>query len=145
MGEFHEVATRIAIILDELKSEGGVSPAGIPGLLEQAMGRGISRINCYPGFPGDECRETAFFISLTLKLNTGNTRGHFNCEHILQKLVQHMQGCCLGKTRSAVIFTDNWEPQSYDAWKSNIYQIKKAGNHIEAYLLTNRSASEIHV
>lgn len=145
MGDFRKVAEKVAIVLDELRRKGGVSPAGIPGLLEQAMGDGISSVNCYPGFPGDECHEIAYFFSLTSKSYRGNTHGHFGCKGVLQKLVQHMQGHCLGKTRIAVVITDNWEAWAYDVWKSNIDEIKKAGNLLEVYLLTHRNASEIQV
>lgn len=78
MGDFHKVAEKLAIALDELKREGGISPAEIPGLLEQAMGNDRSSVNCYPGFPGDECHEIAYFFSLTSKSYRGNTRGHLS-------------------------------------------------------------------
>jgi len=144
MGEFQRVAERIAqgIFKHKEKHEEGVRPDEVPEIIMGATGQ--RKINCYPGIPGYGCFNEAWFVSLTSQAYKGRKRGHLSCRQAIEKVVQHMQGSCFNKTRVAVLITDNWDVIAYDEWKANFQQIKSAA-HIEIYLMSGPSVSEIHL
>lgn len=133
MGEFEGVCHRVAGMIDEARGQvGGVSAGDLATIVGEAIGRGADAINCYPGVPGTACHDVAFFFSLKPPIAKGGK--HLNFLQALHKIVQHMQGSCLGASRHAVFLTDYWDGAVYEEWKANIHQIQK-NDHIEAYLV----------
>lgn len=99
--------------------------------------------NCYSGMPGFGCFDISYFVSLKSKKNIKGY-GHLTFRQILEKVVQHMQGTCKGRTQLGFIITDNWDPDALEDWKHNLAQIMSE-SHLEAYLLTGRSVSPINL
>lgn len=141
MGEFQEIASEFAGLIEESKHEKGIRSDDLADIIGRIAGHWGGKINCYPGIRGFDCFDIAYFISLTAPSHK-DKKGHLTCGQAMEKIVQHMQGGCLGETRRAVFLTDNWDPAAYEAWKVNFRQIKD-GALLEAYLLTGRNASEI--
>ena len=155
-GEFERDAQRIAEIIHELSQGGGVQASQIPeivssaigrcaGSTNRAIGRSTGKINIYPSTHYGDCCDMAFFVSLTLPSNGADRGGgHLSCRKAIEKLVQHMQGYCPEKTKTAVFITDRWNPAAYEDWKENILRIK-ANAHVEAYLLIGRNVSKLKI
>ncbi len=143
MGEFGNIAEGIASALEEMKHEGGVSVDRIPEIISSLIGNDKIAINCYPGLPGYHCCDLSFFVSLSSPSHKkGN--GHLYFGKALERIVQHMQGVCIKKTRAAILITDNWDDAVFEEWLPNFEQIKTYA-HIEAYLLAGRSVNEITI
>lgn len=141
MGEFQEVCKRIADMLNEAREHtGGISAGDLATIAGEAIGRGADAINCYPGVPRTGCHDLAFFFSLKPPSAKGGK--HLNFLQALHKIVQHMQGSCLGATRHAVFFTDCWDAAAYEEWQANIHQIQKNA-HIEAYLFVGSRITSV--
>jgi hypothetical protein len=136
MGDYRSLVDRIVSSI----GEGCIKSQDLPLIVGEYYD---SDFNCYPGIPGAGCHDEAFFISLnSKKLATG--RGHITFRKALEHLVQHMQGYCSNITKTAIIITDEWDSNAIDDWQVNIEQIKSKA-HIEAYLITNRSITEINI
>lgn len=84
--------------------------------------------NCYPGKPGNECFETAFFFSLTAGSYANPDKGHLSFREMLGWLARHMNGDCGRITKRVYIFTDNWDANAYDDVKPIINDIKRLAN-----------------
>ena len=140
-GEFQNVAYRIARILEEL-AEGGkdISPKNLPEITSQATGK--KEVNCYPGYPSNTCYEEAYFYSLTSHKYKNGYRGHLTFREALEKLVQHMQGLCVGHTHAAIMITDSWDTNAFEDWRANIEQIRR-NSLVEIYLITAGRAARI--
>ena len=110
----------------------------ILSILNQDVG---VEVNCYPGVPGNACHQLAFFISLSGKRAKG--RGHISFERILEILVRHVQGICIGVTKHVVLITDSWNAAEYEKWQPNIKAIKDSGVVVEAHLLVEGSVVTI--
>jgi len=136
MGEFEEIAERLAKIVDESVGAGGIYSEDIPGIVSKIAGDILhQQINCYPGVPCSDCYETAKFVSLNSKASAIG-RGHLSCRKALEKMVQHMRGQCPGKTKIGVLYTDSWDVKAWDDWKAIIQNIMSVDNvYIEAYLM----------
>jgi len=132
-GEFQNVANRIAReIVERSNAKEGISPKDLPEIVARATNK---EINCYPGYPCNACYPEAFFISITNPRHTKGYRGHLSCRQALEKLVQHMQGWCTGKSREAIMITDNWNADAFEEWRANIEQIRH-NSLVEIYFLT---------
>jgi len=142
VGDFIGIAQRIASLLSELAGRGGISPQELAEIASHAMGE--REINLYPGIPGYVCHDLALFISLTSPAYVKGKRGHLSCRQAIEKLVQHMQGSCMNRTRVAVLITDSWNAAAADEWKANLQQIARIA-HIEIYLIAGQSVSEIYI
>jgi len=143
MGQFLQVAQRLAAILDELRNQGGVTAYQLPDIIKQSIGQGNGDINSYPGTPGGSCCDLAFFISLSTPAYAKG-RGHLTCRNAMEKIVQHIQGSCYQKTRFAVLITDSWDASAYDDWRWNIENIK-GHSGIEIYLISGSKVSQINI
>ena len=143
MGEFLEIANRIAELLEELKKQGGLTVGQLPDRIDNAVGNAIGEYNLYPSTKTSDCKQLAIFLSLKSKSYAGKRR-HIDCRKAMVKLVQHMQGYCKNRTHAALLLTDNWDPIAYDDWMSNLKQIKNDA-HIEIYLLAEGQASELKI
>ncbi len=153
MGEFIGIARVLAETLEKMKRKnetGEITPKdikreNIPGVIGESYGRGRP-INFYPyGTPGYGCCELALFLSLqTSAYIKRGSRGHMNCGQAIQRIVQHMQGICMDKTKHAVLVTDNWDGDSYEFWSRNFNNISQHAL-IEVYLLAGKGVSEIEV
>lgn len=148
MGEFQEVVKSIVALLNELADTGGVTSQKIPEIIGSTLeenrvieGDARNAFNCYPGIPGHGCKDLAFFVSLTSP-SFYKGRGHLNCGQAMEKIVQHMQGSCQGKTRHAIFLTDSWDAFAYNEWQANLSQIRQKAL-LEVYLFTGRSSSLI--
>lgn len=139
MGDFYEIAERILSRLED--SREGIHANEIPPLAKTVFG---TDINCYPGALGYGCHELALFVSLNSPLYAKKGRGHLKCGEAMEKIVQHMQGSCLGKTKKAIFITDSWDVSAFAKWKSNLEQISSS-NHFEIYLLVGRSIAHIKI
>ena len=62
----------------------------------------------------------------------------------MEKIVQHMQGSCIHKTRAAVFVTDSWDEHAFADWKANLEEISHT-NHFEIYLIAGRTISQIKI
>jgi len=144
LGEFYGIAKIIVGQINEMNEmEGGkVSPEDLSRIASSAVG--AEEINCYPGIPGYGCCELSLFISLSSSLNIKNKGGHLSCRQAIEKLVQHMQGTCIGQTRAAVLITDSWDADASHEWFKNLEQISMH-SHLEIYLIAGRNPSEIHL
>ena len=120
----------------------GISVQELNDMIDQNLGN----VNCYPGVEDGTCHQVAFFISLSSKryLGTGRKKGHLTFSQILTELVRHMQGHCPDKTRHAILITDNWQPDVYNAWKANIDQITKTKT-VDIYLIDPKNCNKIIV
>jgi hypothetical protein len=145
MHELQRMAERIARILEELKNDEGILPNRLPELAKDAIGRG-NEINCYPGIPGHKCYDFALFISLQSPTYNKNGRRsgihHMNCGTAMEKIVQHMQGYCRGKTNTVLFITDNWDVPAFEEWRSNLLQVRNDAL-FEIYLLVAGRVSPI--
>jgi hypothetical protein len=141
MGEFMSIVEELALILEESKREGGVLAQDLPGIISRLTRR--EDINCYPGIPGHDCHELAFFISLSSQFYAKG-RGHLTCAQAMKKIVQHMQGSCFQITHTAIFITDSWDVTAFDDWRNNLVEIKRNAL-FEIYLITGRYFSELRV
>ncbi|MEJ5366588.1 MAG: hypothetical protein WHS86_15950 [Desulfosoma sp.] len=143
MGEFIGIATRIARQISAMAAEqGGISPQDLPEIGSRAAGR--EEINIYPGVPGYRCHELSLFISLSSPTVVKGRRGHLSCRQALEKMVQHMQGTCMGKTNIAILVTDSWDAAAADEWAGNLRQIARMA-HLEIYLIAGPNVSQIYM
>lgn len=141
-GEYQGIANEIAGRIHGEENEGGVRPEHLPDIIP---GIGEGNVNCYPGGREGDCHEVAFFFSLTGKRRKGRGDGHYDFHQTLQKLVQHMQGHCPGKTRVGLFFCDSWSSEALDPWYDNIKAIMNGGVHLEFYLLCKNSATLLDI
>ena len=142
MGEFQKIAERIAECIGnpEMIDQLGIEPLDIP---EIVGGPNVaSEINCYPGIPGYACCSLAVFVSLQSPAYIKSKKKHLSCNNAMEKVVQHMQGKCNGITNSAVFITDNWDPEAYAKWRSNLKEIR-ASAYLEIYLIVGNKVTEI--
>jgi len=140
LGEFNRIAERIAGHLEEVSREGGLRSQDIADIVGNAY-QGEA-INCYPGRPGSGCHDLAVFVSLSLKRNGGNKRGHLTCRKAIEKLIQHMQGACARSTRYALLVVDSWDGEAISEWEWNIKEIQQYA-HLEVYLISGGAISAI--
>jgi hypothetical protein len=127
--EFEEIAQRLAKTLSERLGtrEPGISAQEIPDMMGNLMAG--EPINCYPGTLGRGCFPKAVFVSLSKPHAKG--KNHLSFRQALERLVQHMQGHCLGKTKTAVILTDNWDTMALEDWRFNLDRVQsEASVHI---------------
>jgi hypothetical protein len=113
----------------------------VGGIVTSSLGHDV---NCYPGHPTSACFPEAFFISLQSKKRTKRRQGFLSCRQALEHLVQHMLTYCEGRTRVAVLITDNWDADAYDQWFPSIEKIKQSAR-VEAYLITNKGTSQVNI
>ncbi len=148
MGEYQGIAARIASVLEEAKHNGGINAGEIPDIVADCFGRGVGEINCYPGIPGAPCCDYSVFVSTRVRspVHRGmqQRRGYLNCRDAIEKIVQHMQGFCSGRTRVVFFLTNDWNVDAFEDWKANLQQIKGVA-HIEVYLMTGWTVSEINI
>jgi hypothetical protein len=139
-------------------AEGGLDIDRLGELLRSRYGE----INLYPGEPTDACHPLAWFVALEgplgreIQRETRPPRFPFwwlayqragwygddlylphppyGFTHTLELFVRHMQGCCGGITRQAVIVTDTWIAPVYERWRGNIERIRGVA-HVEGYLV----------
>ncbi len=152
MGEFYKIAERILERLennrDEIiigENEERLAPRGVSiNEIRDAVTHSIpDAINFYPGVPGGSCHELAVFVSLNSPLYAKG-RKHLKCRQAMEKIVQHMQGSCIHKTRAAVFVTDSWDEHAFADWKANLEEISHT-NHFEIYLIAGRTISQIKI
>lgn len=58
----------------------------------------------------------------------------YTCAYMLERLVRHVQGCCAGTTREAVLITDTWNPEAFERWRGNLDAIGRTAS-IAIYLI----------
>lgn len=141
MGEFGDIAERLAGIIDKLGSEGGIRARDIPQLVGDVRGQGQRAVNCYPGVKGADCHQMAFFVSLNSP-SYKRGKGHLTCRKAIERLVQHMQGGCNNRTANAIIITDSWDAKAVHDWEASIQAIKASAS-VEAYLIAGGNATKI--
>lgn len=152
MGKLKVHAEILSGILNEIEPEGdrGIPSDRIADVVGRLVGnRGGSGstdpVNCYPGTPCAECYDLAYFVSLNrLPYKKPYAKGHISCATAIQKVVQHMQGSCPGKTSAAIIITDYWDPAAFEPWKANFRRIK-LNAVVEIYLISPAGISEIKI
>ena len=92
----------------------GIGPLDI----SEIIGR---EINCYLGIPGYACCSLAVFVSLQSPA---------------------YEGKCNGIINSVVFITDNWDPEAYEKWRSNLEQIRSSA-YLEIYLIVGNKVTEV--
>jgi hypothetical protein len=142
MGEFRHIAEQIAGQLAEMADRRKIGSEELGEIVEVAFGG--EEINLYPGIPGYGCHELSIFISLSSPSYVKSKRGHLSCRQAIEKVVQHMQGSCMHKTRVAVLVTDSWDSSVSHEWESNLRQIENMAL-FEIYLIAGRNVSEIRI
>lgn len=138
MSEFYGIAESILGRLADAREKIHIDE--IRDSVAHGMGEDI---NFYPGVPGAHCHKLAVFVSLGSPLYVKG-RKHFKCGEAMEKIVQHMQGNCVGRTTNVVFITDSWDEIAFSKWKANLEQISR-NNHFEIYLLVGRSISVIKI
>ena len=103
-------------------TEGNIHGENLPDVVRK---RYPYPANCYPGKPGKECFQTAFFFSLTARRYANPDKGHMSFRQMFGCLVRHMKGLCGRTTKQVFIFSDNWEADAYDEWKPVIDEFRK--------------------
>ena len=116
---------------------GPISPDDITRVVSSCGGEPV---NCYPGEPGAACHSMAVFVSLTAKAYARG-RGHLSFRQALECFVQHMQGGCAGRTHTAIVIVDSWDPEAFEDWRANIEQVRKSGAFVEVYLVDSNSVT----
>ncbi len=142
MGELIHIAERIAGHLGELADRRSIDTGDLAEIVSGSARR--EGINLYPGVSSYGCHDLAIFISLSSPLYVKGRRGHLSCRQAIEKVVQHMQGSCMNRTRAAVLITDSWDSVASHEWNANLLQIAAAA-HLEIYLITGKNISEIHL
>ncbi|MGM0498390.1 MAG: hypothetical protein ACQESJ_10765 [Bacteroidota bacterium] len=142
MGEFSQIAKQIAGHLSELADSRKIDTNELAEITRAAAER--EEINLYPGVPGYGCYGLSIFVSLSSPSYVKGKHGHLSCGQAIEKVVQHMQGACMNRTRTAVLVTDSWDSYAWDEWKVNLQQIENTA-HFEIYLITGRNVSEIQI
>lgn len=129
MTEFEGIAEKIL----KAGKSGKLSSKDQGRVVGEALGmpKGKETYNCYPGVPGENCYELAFFIALKSPevVNQGRTS-----KKAFEEIVNHMFGYCQGFTRVAVMVTDNWDPVIFNKWKQALLRIKREA-HLEIYFI----------
>jgi len=141
MSEYRRIAEEILVTLEDLKHQGGIHVDQIPHIFSNIVGQG--EINCYPSSTKIQCCQLSLFLSLSLPSYIKG-RGHISCRKAMENIVQHMQGTCYQKTRKAIFITDNWNAIAFEEWRANLEHIR-GSCHIEIYLLSGRTVSEINI
>ena len=154
MGEFYKIAEIVLNTIEgnyrESKDKNGeIIRKGI--MIDEIRDRVSSSIgtdiNFYPGIPGSPCHDLAVFVSLASPLTFHhNVRGRkdLNYEEAIEKIVQHVQGSCVGQTKKAVFVTDFWDNNAFSKWKANLVQISKT-SYFEIYLIAGRAINQIKI
>ncbi len=143
MGEFEKIVGEFSDTVNESENN-SIGAKEIGRIVGEKTEHRFGKVNCYPGIPGAECHNIAFFISLTSKRYIKKRGGNLSFSAAVSQIVKHMQGSCIRKTHQAVFITDNWDTNSYDEWKANLKEIGKQAN-LEIYLLTSGSYTEISI
>ena len=148
MGEFYNIAERVLITIEEgpreILAEGQIKKGISADELCDRVSSGINtNINFYPGRPGAPCYKLAVFVSLNISLHAKG-RKHLKCRQAMEKIVQHMQGSCIHKTKAAVFVTDFWDGDAFADWQANLEQIGST-NLFEIYLIAGRTISQIKI
>ncbi len=129
-GEFSHIAERISGLLNERSQENsGISIEDIHILSGKA-----GMINCYLGFPTNECCPVAFFISINGVAAQG--RGHLNFKKMMVEFHRHMYMRCFMKTRHAVIISNDWVTKEYEKYHEDIEHLRRRGKTVEAYFVS---------
>jgi len=138
-GEFGRIAANIGEILG-ISGPGSIVEPGcdprpikaddLAQIVGEHFGGGV---NCYPGIPGMGCYPTAFFFSLQDK-RRAKGRGHLTMRKVLEELVKHFSFHCKGKTHTAIVILDNWDPKAFADWEDPIRSLSREV-HIEIYLV----------
>ena len=147
MGDLRRIAERITELLEDMKIDGEVLPTNIGRNIPDAISsdvHGANTINLYPyGKHNVGCCDFALFLSLqTSAYIKKGRRGHLNFENAIQKIVQHMQGSCVHNTRTALLITDNYDGDAFQAWRANLEQIRKHAQ-LELYLIDGKGILEL--
>ena len=58
----------------------------------------------------------------------------------MELLVKHTQGWCWGKTKRAIIYTDDWD-RSINQWKMNLDVVRNSGCQVSVVLVTGESSA----
>jgi hypothetical protein len=143
MAEFQRIAERIAEAFERISRERKIDAGELQGIIADAWCCGNDLLNCYPGEPGSDCQDVAFFISLSSsKYCAPGDAKHYSFEKIWQVFAQHMQGHCPGVTRNAIIISDTWDAGIQAEWQANISQVQRMAS-VEGYLLTAGRVSQV--
>ncbi len=148
MSDFEGIVSEISNeinerVLDNIK---GISAKELTEIVTDNTKYRFGVVNCYPGVEGSECHKIAIFISLSAKKYVGSRRkkGHLTFSQALTEIVRHMQGRCPDKTYHAILITDNWQPDIYDAWRANLQQIKQNAT-VDVYMIDSANCNRIKI
>jgi len=142
MVEFGRIAERIAGHLSELAEMRKIGSEELSEIGSDAVGNG--KINLYPGVPSYGCHDLSHFVSLSSPAYVKGKRGHLSCRQAIEKIVQHIQGKCMNRTRVAILVTDSWDSSASHEWEANLQQIANT-IHFEIYLIAGQNVSKIEL
>lgn len=98
----------------------------------------LHEFNFYPSDISGYCCEVAFFTSLLGDRWNLEKKEKVAFEQMFKNLINHCQGNCSGKTKHAVIVTDNWDDDIANFWQPNIDQLKRNGVIVEVHLMIGK-------
>ncbi len=146
MSDFEDIVRNIGREINKQISDNNksISAKELTEIVTDSTEYRFGVVNCYPGVEGGECHKIAIFISLNAKKYVGSRRkkGHLTFSQALTEIVRHMQGRCPDKTYHAILITDNWQPDIYDAWRANLQQIKQNAT-VDVYILDSDNCNRI--
>lgn len=133
-----EIAKKISTVLSQEENLDSISEE-----TEQYFKENISDedFNLYPSLENTACHNLAVFIQ-----KASDSKMFFDdLEVVLQSLVQHAQGYCLGKSKEIVVLINDYSVEEFSPWLSNIAEIQKTAT-LEFYLdLGHGKVSKIDV
>ena len=143
MSEFSEIIDKIANAISERSGEDeNISVREMTEEIADMVNRSFGETNFYPGTEKGKCHRIAFFLSLTSKQYIKKRGENLSLSIMTTNIIKHMQGYCPGKTEYAILITDNWNEDVFNAWRANIDQIKKHAR-VEVHLLSGGKSSQI--
>lgn len=104
------------------------------------------RINFYPGDPGGDCAKTAVFMSITKtppRAEWLKPKDKVNLQKTMPKVIQHMQGGCIDKTKKMLLITDNMNTDLINPWRGNLKNIQSRDGK-EVVILFVDPKGELH-
>lgn len=76
--------------------------------------------NLYPSDHVGDCQEIAVFVALNSPSFGLKTEHRMSMSKAVQRLVQHLHGGCVNRTKHVLLITSSWNPKALKEWKSTI-------------------------
>jgi hypothetical protein len=135
MGDFRRIAEKIAGLIGDNES---ITADQLPGIIGDPQGG--EPFNCFPGGKDNgRCHRLA--VAASLKCKAYAIGRHSGFDKAINDLFNHVLVKC-PDTQSAVLITDNWDPETIDKQRNNLRKIQLR-IHLEIYLIVAGNVNEI--